>query len=379
MSNHKEGLLLPTWDCNVPSNISDSDLRPEMKVLPTSQTTPTEAIFVAVRSEMGKFVGRTNFHLDFTNPALKQLAPVDEISQQLKVTSLSDDSEIDGLEQLIEEKYLRHCDEENPLHYMTIWHARGYLGRCRLIEFYSKCAISPSAAMTGQSPPSSQTNPTEAQRESAYSHALKMLSCDTKIMASPLTKGYLWMMDHNFPVIAYFQIVQHLRRRPMIPSAANAWAIMDENYESRFVGRVEGYDRSSSPLIRFFSKVILGAWDARDVAQQQRGGDQLLVPRIVTGLRMAFSEEQTSQDAAATHYGGTLAHAMFGDGTDGMDVTSIDFGSHVLPQNMGGFDNYAAPPMSGPGLDLPTQAPFDTTMYPLDFSFADWMEKPPGM
>ncbi len=81
------------------SNISDTDLRPEMKVLPTSQTTPTEAIFVAIRSEMGRFVGRTNFHLDFTNPALKQLAPFDEISQKLKATSLSDNSEIDSLEQ----------------------------------------------------------------------------------------------------------------------------------------------------------------------------------------------------------------------------------------------------------------------------------------
>lgn len=218
MSNHKEGIsLAPTWDCSVPSNVHDSDLRSEMKTVPVIQTAPTDALFAVVRGKMGRYIRRTNFHLDFTNPDLKKLAPIDKLTQRLQSSSLSSEpeSEIDELEQLIESKYLRHCDEENGLHFMTVWYARGFLARSRLIEFYSRCAVKPSAMLLSEQSPVGGSNypiPTESQREDSLRNALFMLECDTRLLMSPLTQGYLWLMDHNFPILAYFQNVQHLHR-----------------------------------------------------------------------------------------------------------------------------------------------------------------------
>ena len=113
MSNHKEGIsLAPTWDCSIPTNVNEVELRPEMKIPPAAHTAPTDAIFSVVRGEIGRYVRRTNFHLDFTNPLLKKLNPIDKLAQRLQSTSLSDESEVDAIEQLVETKYLCLCDEE---------------------------------------------------------------------------------------------------------------------------------------------------------------------------------------------------------------------------------------------------------------------------
>ena len=148
LADGKTATLLPTWDCRTPLNVNDSELRAEMKVPPANQSRPTEALFAVVRSVMGEFIRHTNFHLDFTNPALK---PIDKTKQY---NSSSEKSEILELEQLAQEKYLRFCDEENPLHFMTIWTVRGYLARYRLVEFYSQCSTE-------------AAHPTEARRDAA--------------------------------------------------------------------------------------------------------------------------------------------------------------------------------------------------------------------
>jgi len=52
--------------------------------------------------------------LDFSNPALLPLA------QAHQPHTFANGSEMGSLESLIEDKYLRHCDPEIPLHFMTI-------------------------------------------------------------------------------------------------------------------------------------------------------------------------------------------------------------------------------------------------------------------
>jgi hypothetical protein len=37
--------LTPTWDCELPLNTNDTDLRPEMKETPDAQEKPSDAIF----------------------------------------------------------------------------------------------------------------------------------------------------------------------------------------------------------------------------------------------------------------------------------------------------------------------------------------------
>ena len=74
VASSKTTTLDPTWDCKIPLNVNDSDLRPEMKDPPANQANPTEALFAVVRSELGEFIRHSVFHLDFSSPALKPIA-----------------------------------------------------------------------------------------------------------------------------------------------------------------------------------------------------------------------------------------------------------------------------------------------------------------
>ena len=335
MSDHKEGMsLAPTWDCHVPSNVNDSDLRPEMKTAPIPQSGPSDAIFAVVRAEMGSYIRKTNFHLDFTNPALKKLTDMDKLAKKLQSSSISDadESEVDELERRIESKYLSKCDEDIPLHFMTKWYARGWLARCRLIEFYAKCAISPGAMMAGQSPESNSSGsaPTEEQRQASLLNSMYMLECDSKIMYNPLCKGYLWLMDQSFPILAYFQLIQHLRRRPLCQHAQRAWDVMDKNFEARFIRHHGPRDESGNPFVHFFAKVVLAAWAAREMAfaTQSSSLDPLPpTPKIVEGMRKRMAGKISAYTSTRTE---TLAA---GGATDPflMGVSGAGIGSGPSP------------------------------------------------
>lgn len=121
------------------------------------QSASSEAHFAVVRSELYGFVRHDKFHSDFHASALESGA---------KHPSASEESELVALETRIN-KYLRLCDPENPLHFITIWATRTYLAKCRLVEHYSRFRDS----LLGQ---------TEAQLSAAIHHALNMLVSDAK-------------------------------------------------------------------------------------------------------------------------------------------------------------------------------------------------------
>ncbi|CAI7623232.1 unnamed protein product [Penicillium glandicola] len=194
MSDYKTASLAPTWDCRIPLNVNDFELQPEMTTPPETINRPTETVFAVVRSELADFVRHSAFHLNFTNSVLSTMprssTGIDEAEQLL------------SLEKTIEEKYLAFCNPENPLHFMTIWTMRGYLAKNRLLEHY--CRFS-----TISMPQ------TDAQRNGAIFNALRMLECDTKLMTSPLIKGYLWLVHFHFPFPAYIHLLQDLKNMPV--------------------------------------------------------------------------------------------------------------------------------------------------------------------
>lgn len=109
LSDHKPMILAPTWDCAIPLNFGDSDIREETKERPPSRTGVSEAFFAVVRSELGQFIRYTRFHLDFTNPALKPIAK-----------ELPHGGDLNALEKIVEDKYLKFCGPENSLQYMAL-------------------------------------------------------------------------------------------------------------------------------------------------------------------------------------------------------------------------------------------------------------------
>lgn len=343
LADFNTAALNATWDCRVPLNVNDSDLRLEMKEPPQVQGTSTEALFAVVRSDLGDFIRHAKFHLDSTSPTMK---PVTKEDQQAPTP---EDSELISLQKMIEDKYLRFCDPENPLHFMTIWTTRAYLARCRLMEYYSRCS-------------SSFVRQAEGQRDAAISHALSMLECDTKIMTSPLTKRYLWLAHFYFPFIAYVQIVQTLKRRPVSDQVEQAWEVMSDNYEARF-----GFlRRDDGPFFKIFANIVLQAWEAREASIKQLG-TSLATPRIVLSIR--HNVAQRTQQAQ-----GSNAEKV--NDAPNMDINdfplSMPMGddAHSLLYSMGGQHGYAEWPMAYP--DMPELSSLDIDVNREYWSAMDW-------
>ncbi|KAF1981794.1 putative C6 transcription factor [Aulographum hederae CBS 113979] len=236
MCDFKSTMLAPTWDCRAPLNANDFDMRAEMKTPPVVQGNTSEALFAVVRSELADFLRNSSFYLDFTCPALKPLA------RNIQHDDALEGGEIASLEKKFEETYFKFCDPENPLHFMTLWTARGFLAKNRLVEHYSNF-----------SHPSIQQ--TDTHRDIAITHALSMLQSDTALMTSPLTKPFRWLLHLYFPFPGYIHTVQDLRRRPLSAHADRAWGVMSDNYQARFL----------------FSRAVFQAWEAREVAVRGKG------------------------------------------------------------------------------------------------------------
>ena len=266
ISSAKTSMLDPTWNCKVPLNVNDSDLRMEMKVLPTVQGISSEALFVVVRSELANLIRHTGFHLDFTNPALKLIVP------HLLDTPFPDGDELGKLEEQIEDQYLKFCDQENPIHFMATWTTRAQLAKCRLLDYQARHS-------------GSSMRRTEAQHDAATSHALRMLECDTMIMASPLTEVFQWLNHFHFPFPGYMQVIQDLKRRPVSKQARKAWEVMSDNFTAWLDARF----KDDNPFFRMFSNMVFGAWDACEAALKQ-SGETMTLPRIVSSMRHLLAE-----------------------------------------------------------------------------------------
>jgi hypothetical protein len=313
--------LDPTWDCRVPLNLNDSELRLEMKEVPGAgqRLSPSEAFFSITRAEVGDFVRFLESHLDFTSPPLKRLIDGHSDSKPYHVS-------IDCFERYMEDQYLRQADTGNPLHYMSIWTVRGTLAKYRLFEHHSRFADL------------DMLQRTTSQHDAATTHALQFLQANTYLLASPLTKKrFHWFHDVYFPFPGYMQIVQDLRRRPDSRFVRQGWNVMSENYMAWFDTTVR--NETGTAIFRIFGRLILQAWEGCSKAYQQATGSEA-TPTIVTSIRTIMAEQsevatmaglanqQTSMDNDLFNFGAirTLSTTMLPAESYDTDPGGLNFG-----------------------------------------------------
>ena len=304
-NNVRSTILTPTWDCKLPANLNDFEIRPDMKSLPATRKEPTEALFAVVRNAFGDFLRNTEFQLDFINSALKVLA------KDVWNGSLSKAHELNGWENMVNNTYLKHCDPENPLHYMTIWTVRSQLAKNRLLKHYWTYSRS-SAQQTSDN------------RDTAMSYALEIIECEAMLINSPLTEAYRWHISHcYFPV--YIHIVQDLRKRPTQRFAEKAWTMMSDDFRVRF----ENIPLDGNPIFLLFAKAVVQAWEAREAAMSNREGSKLLW--IVAEMkRLSQSAVADAQDLSMPQ-----ADSIMGVDLNDFLPTPAEFDGEELLRNIG--------------------------------------------
>lgn len=272
MSAWRSVTMVPTWDCALPLNVNDFDLQPSMKEQPQLQGVLTETLFAMVRTEMNDALRNMDSFLDFVEPALKPLA------RRRPRDSEASGSETEALAQEIEEKYLSHCNPDNPLHFLTLWSARGYLAKSSLMELLNK-----SSTAGGRQP--------EEQLAKASIAAIMMLECDTRLLTSAAMSGYKWFVEYQFPFPAYLFLTSEVRNHPFSSQIDRAWIAMGDNYDAR----VDRFTRKN-PFHDFLGTLLCKAWSVQEAAWKE-AGRSIPEPPLITRVKIAMAEIQAEKAA----------------------------------------------------------------------------------
>lgn len=331
MADFQATCSLPLWDCNAPLNVNDSDLRHDMKEPPPVQGISTDAFFAVVRSELNDSVRHTEFHRGYYGGVSKR--------EDLRRCTGTAAGEMERIAKRIEEKYLSLCDEDNPLHFMTIWTTRGQIAKFRLMEHHSLYAGTP-------------LHQQDAQREAALSYALAMLEANTKLVTSPLTLRFSWMVNMYFPFIGYIQIVQYLKWRPVGEQASVAWQVMSENYVGSKGLLGEGLMAGGSRFFRLLSGFVMEAWEVREAAKEE-GGWEMETPEIVVAIKARLAELPETNSRQTNGANLPMANVSQNISID------EDYAFSMLGSTLDGADS--------PGLGLP-----DMQMDNVNWSAMDW-------
>lgn len=218
-----------------------------------------------LRCELADWIRHAPFFLEFVSPFLKPLA---------RPFGPEDPKTLDEVEEMIEAKYLKNCDLQIPLHFMSSCMSKALAGKWRLGE-----AIVPRT-----------TSLPSSSRSKAVDNAIRMIELDSLIQSCPLTKGYLWFANFNFPFPGYVFLVQELRRSTIGPLVDRAWEAIAVNFKERNLVGLAG----RSKLYEIISGLLVKAWEAREVALEGVDGQPLHLtePSFITEIRVTLGKER---------------------------------------------------------------------------------------
>ncbi|KAH2544623.1 hypothetical protein KXW97_001886 [Aspergillus fumigatus] len=322
MSDYKVTTLTPTWDCQIPLNVNDVEIRPDTNSWAPNNEKPTEALFAVVCSELADRIRHTTFHINFVNPVLAAVAKAKNPGRM----SIPADDEMLTIQKTIEEKYLAFCDPTDPLRYMAIWTTRGYLARNRLLEHYARQLTSPAMQQT------------DAQRNAALFYALQI--------------RYRWLVDFHVPALAYIHVLNDLKKRPTESHVEKAWQAMSKNYEAR----VMHPKPSGQGVFTVFARAVLQTWGAREVFLRQQGMP-VETPQIVLDIRNKVGQRSSDSSMGPSCGTGEPPHSSIAIGTSSETVpTQMSFSGHSADGQ--GFPDPDLGPSSfpevagSPGMDI---------------------------
>lgn len=283
VANASSSLQIPTWDCRLPLNVNDSELRPDMTEQPAPHDKLSDCCFPFVRSVLGDSVRHLDFHIDLINPRLKRISKGGK-------GKLPD---VQSLERALEERFLGHCLEEHPLQSLAMWSTRAQLARYRVLELYWQKA----------QPAHGEQHDWAAAATRA---ALAQLECDTKTMKAHLMKRHHWFLRHSFPLPAYTHILGDLKTPSREGAAHELWNALNEN----FVARFSSENASSTLQLRAVGGAIMEAW--KKLKPLREGLADFSVPELVLNAEKRLHEvTRPSQDLFSTSLASTLGDARF--------------------------------------------------------------------
>ena len=254
-------IITQPWDTKPPLNVNDCDLYPDMQEPPTEQVRATEMMFVLLRAQIGVFLTKEK-------PAMETFDGVFSRFSDSTVLMAEKKREIDELEQVLEEKIVRYCDPQIPLHQFTSVLAKAAICKMRLFAHLPRLAGS-SYSSTARASASTQTASPTAEETLLFDNSLQILKYHIQIRTSASLHRFLWHTHFQWQALIY--LLAHLRAHPRpAPRTEAVWATIDELFTSH-PELIRG-DRTKTKLSNAVSLLTLKAWEAWEEGSRLSNG-----------------------------------------------------------------------------------------------------------
>lgn len=200
--------VFPLSQTNLPLNVNDSDLYPDMKDNPLEHRGSTEMLFClsryVTRACISKHPQLRELMLKSPWPIMREWAP-----------KLEDkDCFIDAGE-ILRERFLRHCDESIPFHLLAL--TTGKIIQAMMNLF-------------AQHPYTNQLSDksiTQSENNRFFSVCLEVAECECILLTDEKTRRYLWYISFHVPWDTLVFLLFELRTRVSGDEVSKAWNCID--------------------------------------------------------------------------------------------------------------------------------------------------------
>ncbi|TVY62246.1 Aurofusarin cluster transcription factor aurR2 [Lachnellula suecica] len=295
LSGAGPSLHMHRWTTKLPSNVNDSSLFPDMKDPPVEHPGATEMIFVLQKCELAQFVHQ-----------MKRVCRPTEVK----------DETVDAFETLLENKYLKYCDSQVPLHYLSLLMARAGLNRIRMGPLHFHLSFL------------KRDNTTDEEKDKCFLLTLTMLEYHHTMMGAKPLSRYLWHIYTNFPFPAHVYILCALRYKPMGELSDRAWRLLEESFERRSKGDFNKKNKhKGSALHMAMSNLTLKAWEARERVCYAKTPEYILT--LKQDLAAARKTPSSADASPPEGFGNQLEDAY-----QWFDQQPYDQSGIVMPESM---------------------------------------------
>ena len=266
---------------DVPSNVNDADMYPEMTDPLTNHEGSTEMVGCLLRYEFGRFMrekvmsysGRENADLERTWIEWTAHVPVD-----------GKDRAIDELERRLEEKFLRYCDLSVPVQFHASIVGRSGIAAMRLLAHHPRKYGGKRADVP------------DHERKLLWSLSTKVIEYDNICHSSRITQRFRWHVHFSFNWPAFIYLLDELGVQTVGEEVEKAWQQIEEVYEhhSDFI------THTKQPLHVAVGNLCLKAYRAREqaVARLNRGTAITSTPKFIVKL---WKQRQVPGSASPNH------------------------------------------------------------------------------
>ena len=256
------------WDTKRPLNINDADFGPSSTEFPAERTGATEMIFCLLRFEFGESFRRHR----------KQIRDSYEgkVNYCGQPSSIKDkDSFIDGLQQKLEQGYVRYCDPIEPLHYLCMLAARSAVSGMRLRGHHPRQYSDHGASLP------------QEEKDLLFDLGLKVIQYDNLIHSTPSLRIFRWHIRAFFQWHAFIYILSDLRYRRIGVDADRGWKEVAGVYSHH----PDFIENRRHVLHVAVSSLTLKAWDGHEI-ECRKQGINLEVPGYIQAIRAVSSSSK---------------------------------------------------------------------------------------